>query len=171
MNRIARWAKPPYGSGRERTEYEADPQNVELIIHQIGLSSSSRSLSTQSEKSKPGVDHSTVLNSADHTLYRSATMRLCYLALDLPDLQFPSKEMARRPAVGNLLEALERVARHLIGHGRLIQEFVRQVEEAFHVVVFTDSDCAGCLRTRKSTSSFKLFYGSLMLRSTSTSTT
>ena len=33
-------------------------------------------------------------------------------------------------------------------------------------MVFTDSDHAGCLRTRKSTSN--LFYGSLMQRSTST---
>ena len=121
-----RGVKPPYGSGRERIEYEADPRHAELIIHQLGLSCSSRSVSTPSEKSKPGVDLSTVLNSADHTLYRSATMRLCYLALDRPDLQFTSKELARwmqAPTVGHL-EALTRVARYLIGR-RLIQEFVR----------------------------------------------
>ena len=45
---------------------------------------------------------------------------------------------------------------------------VRQVEEASHAGVLTDSDHAGCLQTRKSTSSSKLFYGSHMLRSTST---
>ena len=109
-------------------------------VHQLGLSCSSRSVSTPSEKSKPGVDLCSLLNSADHTLYRSATMRVCYLALDRPDLQFPSKELARlmqAPTVGNL-EALKRVARYLIGHGRLIQQFVRQVEEPSHVVVFTD---------------------------------
>ena len=76
-------------------------------------------------------------------------MRLCFLALDRLDLQFPSKELARwmqaqAPTVGKL-EALRRVARYLIGHGRLVQEFVRQVEEPSHVVVFTDSDHAGCL--------------------------
>ena len=119
---------------------------------------------------KLGVDLSSVLNSADHTLYRSATMRLCYLALDRLDLQFPSKELARwmeAPTVGNL-EALIRVARYFVGHGRLVQEFVRQVEEPSHVVGFTDSDHAGRLKTRKSASSSKLFYGSHMLRSTST---
>ena len=36
------------------------------------------------------------------------------------------------------------------------------------MVVFTDSDHAGCLKTRKSTSPSTLFYGSRMLRSTST---
>ena len=68
------------------------------------------------------------------------------------------------------VEALKRVARYLIGHGRLVQEFefVRQVEEPSHVVVFTDSEHAGCLRTRKGTTSSKLLNGSHMLRSTST---
>ena len=71
------------------------------------------------------------------------------------------------PAVGNM-EALKQVAKFLIAHGRFIQEFVRQTEEPSHVVVFTDSDHAGCMRTRDNTSSSKLFYGSQMLRSTST---
>ena len=91
-------------------------------------------------------------------------MRLCYLALDRPDVQFPSKELARwmqAPTIGNL-EAVKRLARYLIGYGRL-----RQVEERSHFVVFTDSDHAGCLKARESTSSSTLFYGSSMLRSTS----
>ena len=95
MNRIVRWVKRPYGSGRKRIEYEADPRNAELIMHQLRLRSSSRSVSKPSKKSKPGVDLSSLLNSAEHALYRSATMRLCYLALDRPGLQFPSKELAR----------------------------------------------------------------------------
>ena len=44
----------------------------------------------------------------------------------------------------------------------------RQIEKPSDVLVFTDSDHAECLKTRKSTSSSKLFYGSHMLRSTST---
>ena len=131
LNRIVRWVEPPHGSGRERVECEADPRQAEFTIHQLVLSCSSRSVSAPSEKSKPGVDHSTMLNSAGHTSYRSATMRLCYLALDRLDLHFPSKELARwmqAPTVGNL-EELKPVARYLIGHGRSFQEFVRQVEE------------------------------------------
>ena len=42
-----------------------------------------------------------------------------------------------------------------------------QFEEPQHLVVFTDSDHAGCLRTRKSTSSFKIMYGQHLLRSAS----
>ena len=62
------------------------------------------------------------------------------------------------PTVGDM-ETLKRVAQYLIGHGCLIQEFVRHIEDTSHVVVFTDSDHAGCLGPRKSTSSSKRFYG------------
>ena len=109
-------------------EYEADPRHAELMIHQLGLSCSSRYVSAPSDKSQPGVDHFIVLNSADHISYRSATMRRCYLALDRPDLQFSSKELARwmqTPTVGHP-EALKRIARYMFGHERLVQEFVRQ---------------------------------------------
>ena len=52
---------------------------------------------------------------------------------------------------------LKRVARYLIGHGRVIQKFGRQAEERSHFVVFTDSVSSDCLRTREGTASSKLF--------------
>ena len=169
LNRLVRWVKPPYGSGAERLEYEADPGHAELLVHQRGLSCSSKAVTTPGERSKPSVDLGTPLGRDEHVLYRSATRRLCYLALDRPDLQFPSKELARwmqNPTVGDF-EGLKRAARHLLKYGRLVQEFVRQSEEPQHLVVFTDSDHAGCLRTRKGTSSFKIVYGQHLLRSAS----
>ena len=60
-------------------EYEAYPRHAELIIHQLVLSSSSRSVSAPKEKSQPRVGHSIMLISANHTSNRSATMRRCYL--------------------------------------------------------------------------------------------
>ena len=161
LNRLVRWVRPPYGSWAERLEYEADPRHAELLVHQLGLSRSSKAVTTPGERSKPSVDFGTLLGRDEHVLYRSATMRLCYLALDRLNLQFPSKELARwmqRPTVGNF-EGLKRAVRYLVRHGRLVQEFVRQFEEPQHLVVCTDSDHAGCLRTRKSTSSFKIMYG------------
>ena len=93
-------------------------------------------------------------------------MRLCYLAFDRLELHFPSNELTRwmqAPPVGDM-GALKRDARCLIGHARLIQEFVRQIEEPSHAVVLTDSDHAGRLRTHKSTSSSSstLFNGARM---------
>ena len=129
-----------------------------------------------------------MLDSADHAFYRSATIRLCHFALDRLDLRFFIKRAGTLNAStdSRTPRGAQRVARYLIGHGRLVQEFVRQVEELSHVVVFTDSDHASCLKTRKNTSSSssssssssasssssssssKLFYGSHMLCSTST---
>ena len=57
LNRIVKWVKPPYGSGRERIEYEADPRHAEFTIHQLALSCSSRSVSAPNEESKPGADY------------------------------------------------------------------------------------------------------------------
>ena len=57
LNRFVRWVEPPYESGHERTENEADPRHAHLIIHQLGLSCSSRCVSMPSEQSKPGVYH------------------------------------------------------------------------------------------------------------------
>ena len=159
LNRIVRWVEPPNGSGRERIEYEADPRHAGLIIHQLGLSNAPRSVSTPSEKSKPEVDLSSLLNSAHHTLHRSATMRLCYLALDRRDPQFPSKELAlwmQAPTVGQL--EVQKKSRQRLAWTWTIGSGIRaKIEEPSHVVVFTDADHAGCLKC-----------GSHMLRSTST---
>ena len=49
LNKIVRWVKPLWGSGREGIGYEAGPRRAELIIHHLGQSCSSRSVSTSSE--------------------------------------------------------------------------------------------------------------------------
>ena len=140
--RIVRWVKPPYGSARERIEYEDDPRHAELIIHQLGLSCSSRSVSTPSEKPKLGVDLSSVLNSADHTLHRSATMRLCYLALDRTGALDASTYGWKPGGAQTIRQILDRT--RMVGSG-----ICGTRRGSSHVVVFTDSDHAGCLKTRK----------------------
>ena len=83
----------------------------------LGLSCSSRSVSSLSKKSKRGVGLSLLLNSADHTFYRSATMRLCYLSFDRPDLQCPSKELARwMQARSNIVGSEAHARRHSQNH-------------------------------------------------------
>ena len=143
------------------------------MIHQLGLSCSSRCVSAPSDKSQPGVDHFIVLNSADHTSYRSATMRRCYLALDRPDLQFPSKELARwmqTPAVGHLEGAQANRQIHVwtwtIGSG------VRATSCDKLRIRLTSCSLTQIMQVAskhsKSISSSTLFHVSYMLRSTST---
>ena len=60
------------------------------------------------------------------------------------------------------------MSRWILDRTCTFQEFVQIFEELSHAVVFTDSDHAGCLRTRRNISSSKLFYASHVLRFTST---
>ena len=57
----------PYGARRERVEHEDDPQHAELIN-----SPTWPEQFAPNEKLKRRVDHSNVLNCANHTLHRSA---------------------------------------------------------------------------------------------------
>ena len=96
-------------------------------------------------------------------------MRLAYLAHDRPDLQFASKELARSmqtPTEWDLAQ-LKHAVRYLVGTPRLVQRFVAQPMPK-QVSVFSDSDHAGCLKTRKSTSGVYIFHGRRLVRSSST---
>ena len=96
-------------------------------------------------------------------------MRYAYLALDRPDLQFSAKELARamqQPGHWDY-EQLKRAGRYLLGARRLVQRFYAQGMPE-HIVVNSDSDHAGCLKTRKSTSCTMVFFGKHLLRSSAT---
>lgn len=56
------------------------------------------------------------LESQDHSMFRSATMRLAYLAQDRIELQHGVKEVARAMQAPTMraLDALKRMARYLI---------------------------------------------------------
>ena len=64
-------------------------------------------------------------------------------------------------------QQLKRAVRYLAGLPRLVQRFESQSIPA-HVTVSSDSDHAGCLKTRKSTTGVFLFYGKHLIRSSST---
>jgi len=173
LNRIIRWVCPPFGKGTERIEYEADPRHAELLVSFCGLTPGSKGVSTPGEKMKPGSDIEGKLTAEERTAYRSNVMRLCYLATDRPDLQHAAKELARRmqdPSPADV-EQMKRAARFLLKHPRLVQDFPRQLESPQCITCYSDSDHAGCLRTRRSSSSAKIFFGIHMIKSTSTTQT
>ena len=65
------------------------------------------------------------------------------------------------------LEQLKRACRYLLGQRRVVQRFGAQ-EMPKCVTVYSDSDHAGCLKTRRSTSCCMVFFGGHMIRSTAT---
>ena len=110
------------------------------------------------------------LSPKDSTSYRSNVMRLAYLSADRIELQFASKELARSMAEPTTadVEALKRCTRFLLKYPRCIQSFERQEIVPKQITCYSDSNFAGCLQSRKSTSSCKIFYGKHLLKSTST---
>ncbi|CAK0818994.1 unnamed protein product [Prorocentrum cordatum] len=165
-NRILRWV-PGDGVSPDRVEHEEDPRHVEIVLAQLWLDSKSMPVGA------PGVEKDTLggeeLTGREREMYRSVCMRLAYLALDRPDLQFSAKEAARvmqAPTVGGW-EALKRMGRYLLGAPRLVATYARQPPPR-KLSIFTDSDFAGCTRTRKSTSAMSVLFGSHWIKSSST---
>ena len=91
--------------------------------------------------------------STDATLYRRAAACINYVALDRPDLSFASRVASscmRNPKEGD--EAIiKRIIRNLKGKPRVAIRHQFQ-EESEGIIVYTESDWAGDLSIRKSTS-------------------
>ena len=144
-------------------EWEADPRHAQLIVEQLGLTKA-KAVATPGSNDKAAED-ATLLDVSEAKLFRSVCMRAQFLAQDYPVIQFAAKECGRfmkDPTVGAMVK-LKRLGRFLIGSPRCVWRFVRQKPvKTFDMMV--DTDDAGCLRTRKSTSSGYLFHGRHLIR-------
>ena len=145
---------------------EADPRHAELIIEQLGADIG-RAVAT------PGVDganeedeeEDTDIVGSDATRFRGLAACCNYLSFDRPDIQFSVKEMCRemsKPTTGSL-RRLQRVGRYLKGRKRLVWDFAIQ-DHCDTLDVYTDSDWAGCRKSRKSTSGGAVMMGSHCLK-------
>ena len=83
---------------------------------------------------------------------------------DIPDIQFASRELCRWMASPATLgrQGLKRLGRYFEGHRRLIFEYAFQSAEK--VYFYSDTDWAGCIKTRKSTSGGCLMVGSHLFK-------
>ena len=88
------------------------------------------------------------------TEFRGLAVRANYLSLDRVDIQYATKEICRDMASpkASSMSKMKRLARYLLGAPRQMIMFQPCFEEAPEMLVYSDSDWAGCLRTRKSTS-------------------
>ena len=166
LNRIVRWVTE---HGIDTIEIEADPRHVEILTKSFGLHGPNvRSLSTPGVKPKE-IDSSEALAGEPVTNYRSGVMRAAFLSEDRPDLKFATKELAKDMSVPTVqsTERLKHLARYLVGRPRLIQRMRRQ-RSPEAAVAKSDSDHAGCLKTRRSTSCSVLLHGDHCIKLTST---
>ena len=147
LNRLISWTE-------RGIELEADPRHSELIIKEMGCEGAK--VTTALVKERVGeIDEAELLDSEEASRYRSVSMRLAYLSQDRPDLQVLAKELAKglKNPTKSHLTMLKRAARYLRNRPRLVHLFPNQ-SSVSRIDVWCDSDHAGCLRTRKSTSGF-----------------
>ena len=106
------------------------------------------------------------LGNKEATQYRAIVARANYLCQDRSDIQFAVNELCRamsEPTQGDWA-ALKRLGRYLIGKTRVTITFNYQ-SELRRVAIWTDTDFAGCRRTRKSTSGGVAMLGSHLVKS------
>ena len=151
LNRVFRWTRAQ-DAWKEAIEIEADARHVHLILQQLGLRLGSNAVVTPGVK-PPSADVGVEPPREQHREFRSLCMRANYLAEDRPDIRFCTKEIARFMATPCELgwNMMKRLARYLAGTPRLVQRIERQTAVDY-VLGMSDSDHAGCLRTRRSTS-------------------
>ena len=99
------------------------------------------------------------------TKYRAVVARANFLAADRVDIQFAVKEATRCMAKPRDCDwqRLKRIGRYLLGNPRVILQFESQFQPS-SITVYSDSDFAGCKRTRKSTSGFIIMHGNHCIR-------
>ena len=94
-----------------------------------------------------------LLGAAETSLFRATAARANYLALDRPEVAFSAKELCRRMSAPRQKDrvALQRLCRYLLGMPRLVYCY-RPVPAEPPLQVYADTDFAGCVHTRRSTS-------------------
>ena len=92
---------------------------------------------------------------SEHTRFRVLAARANFLAADRPDIVYAAKEICRFMAKPTDLatQAMKRLGRYLKKHPRMV--FSLPSQTASSIEVYWDTDWAGCVRTRKSTSGAK----------------
>ena len=153
LNRVIRWTQ-------RGVEYEADPRQCEKLVSECGLEGANPVATPGVRASFEEVERDEPLEPHLFSAFRGSAARANYLAADRIDKQFGAKEVCRWMAkpTQQAWNALKRLCRYLVGLPRLV--FRYDFQHAESVEVYTDTDWAGCPRTRKSTNGGCIFLGS-----------
>merc|ERR1712026_220358 len=114
------------------------------------------------EDAQPGKE----LEGAERTAFRALSARCNYLAQDRPDIQYATKEVCR--AMQNPTDKdwskVRRIGRYLSGAMRLVYKFGRQGKQT-SLTGYSDTNWAGCPKSRRSTSAGGICHGDHLIRS------
>jgi hypothetical protein len=122
----------------------------------FGMDESTKSLSKSGYKEDPaeGGLPSRTLGVEETKVFRMLAARLNFMAQDNPAIQFAAKEVCRRMAhpVEEDFRAIKRLVRYIVGIKAVRFEYPwQEARDAAVLHVFADSDWAGCIESRRST--------------------
>ena len=159
LNRIILW-------DQHGITWEPDPRHAELLCRDVGVSSNSVTTPLVKEKVEALDFPDVLLEESKATEYRSHTMRAGYLAQDRTDLQRAVRELAKGMSQPTERHQglLKRVARYLCYAPRVIIRW-RYQDKLTMLDTYCDTDHAGCIRTRKSTTGVVKMLGRNLLHS------
>jgi hypothetical protein len=137
--------------------YQADDRHAKVICEAMGVKGDSKGLTSPIVKSSVEEIQEAggePLDTASTTEFRSVGARANYLAMDRSDIQFAAKEICRDMSSPTQMSIgkLKRLARYLLEYPALVWTFDETDEPFEYIDIFSDSDWAGCLKTRRSTS-------------------
>ena len=147
---------------------EADTKLVENALESMKLNGAKGVDSPRvrrTEEQTTQIENSEKLTSAESTVYRSLAMKLAYVAQDRVDIAEAVKCLTRHmkePRSGHMQE-LKRLGRYLVKNRRCVLTYARQTSDET-LQVHVDSDWAGDLLGRKSTTGVIVRRGKHLLR-------
>ena len=148
--------------------WEPDARHAELVIALLGDGPRGAKVTTPLAKwamdnLKDAAGTTSSLSEEEAAQYRSVAMHAAYLAQDRPDLQVATRSLAQglqKPTTSHML-MLKKVARYLRYRPRMAQFFPHQ-SKLSPFVMWSDTDHAGCVKTRKSVSVGVLMAGRML---------
>ena len=154
LNRLIRLVND--GTGQQ-LEIEADARHAEILLREFGFDHKTKGVDVPEDKMTQAdlieAETQEMLDDEQTKKFRSMVMRLAYLSADRPDLSHAVRTLAssmKGPKLGDW-QRLKKVVRYLINKPYMKRIFKEQWLETAVVNAWSDSDWAGNLRTRRST--------------------
>ena len=134
----------------EGLSYKADPRQHEKLIAELGLEGAKAVSTPVVRPSASALAEDVELDAKKVTHFRGLAARCNYLAADRPDCAYSAKEICRWMSAPTELglHGLKRMARYLVGKPRLVWHY--RWQDVLQFDVYSDTDWAGCPKTRKS---------------------
>ena len=148
--------------------WEGDGRHKKSLEEYFGLDRASKPLTKngyKEDEAKGGLDQEVELNGEERSAFRMLAARLNYMGQDNPAIQFAAKEICRKMAnpTSQDFANVKKLVRFILGVEAVKWEYPWQ-DVVSTLRVMADSDWAGCLQTRRSTSGGLVMLGQHPLR-------